>query len=152
MAELRTELLFEISVNLEPPQVVGPTPNGDRRVRLISGGSFAGPRLRGEVLPGGGDWLLLRPDGARLLDVRLALRTEDGHLIYVISRGIMDMSPEIYQRIGAGEEIDPSQYYFRTTPLFEAAAPELDWLNRVVAVTVGRLTTKTVGQTVYAVL
>lgn len=152
MAELRTELLFEISVNLEPPQVVGPTPNGDRRIRLISGGSFAGPRLRGEVLPGGGDWLLLRPDGARLLDVRLALRTEEGHLVYVISRGIMDMSPEIYQRIGAGEEIDPSQYYFRTTPLFEAAAPELDWLNRVVAVTVGRLTTRTVVQTVYAVL
>ena len=152
MAELRTELLFEISVNLEPPQVVGPTPNGDRRIRLISGGSFAGPRLRGEVLPGGGDWLLLRPDGARLLDVRLALRTEEGHLIYVISRGIMDMSPEIYQRIGGGEEVDPSQYYFRTTPLFEAAAPELDWLNRVVAVTVGRLTTRTVVQTVYAVL
>ncbi|HEY3566388.1 MAG TPA: DUF3237 domain-containing protein [Thermoanaerobaculia bacterium] len=152
MAELRTELLFEISVNLEPPQVVGPTPNGDRRVRLISGGSFAGPKLRGEVLPGGGDWLLLRPDGARLLDVRLALRTEEGHLIYVISRGIMNMSPEIYQRIGAGEEIDPSQYYFRTTPLFETAAAELDWLNRVVAVTVGRLTTRTVVQTVYAVL
>lgn len=152
MAELRTELLFEISVNLEPPQVVGLTPNGDRRIRLISGGSFAGPRLRGEVLPGGGDWLLLRPDGARLLDVRLALRTEDGHLVYVISRGIMDMSPEIYQRIGAGEEVDPSQYYFRTTPLFETAAPELDWLNRVVAVTVGRLTTRTVVQTVYAVL
>ncbi len=152
MAELRTELLFEISVNLEPPQVVGPTPNGDRRVRLISGGSFAGPKLRGEVLPGGGDWLLLRPDGARLLDVRLALRTDGGHLIYVISRGIMNMSPEIYQRIGAGEEIDPSQYYFRTTPLFETAAAELDWLNRVVAVTVGRLTTRTVVQTVYAVL
>ncbi|HET9213101.1 MAG TPA: DUF3237 domain-containing protein [Thermoanaerobaculia bacterium] len=94
----------------------------------------------------------MRPDGARLLDVRLALRTEDGHLICVISRGIMDMSPEIYQRIGGGEEIDPSQYYFRTTPLFETAAAELDWLNRVVAVTVGRLTTKTVVQTVYAVL
>jgi hypothetical protein len=152
MADLVTEFLFEISVTLEPPLVVGPTPNGDRRVRLISGGRFLGPKLQGEVLPGGGDWLLLRPDGARSLDVRLTLRTEDGHLIYVVSRGILHMTPEIYQRIGAGEEIDPAQYYFRTTPLFEAAAPELDWLNRVVAVTHGRMTATTVVQTVYAVL
>jgi hypothetical protein len=152
MANLVTELLFEINVNMEPPQVVGPTPNGDRRVRLISGGSFAGPKLRGEILHGGGDWLLLRPDGARSLDVRLTLRTDDGHLIYAVSRGILDLTPEIYQRIAEGEEIDPSQYYFRTTPLFETAAPELDWLNRVVAVSVGRLTQTTVVQTVYAVL
>jgi len=152
MADLVTELLFEISVNLEPPLVVGPTPNGDRRIRLISGGRFTGPKLRGEVLPGGGDWLLLRPDGARSLDVRLTLRTEDGYLIYAISRGILDISPENYQRIAAGEEIDPAQYYFRTTPLFEAAAAELDWLNRVVAVSVGRLTKTTVVQTIYAVL
>src|SRR6185312_9185157 len=85
MADLMTELLFEITVTMEPPQVVGPTPNGDRRVRLITGGSFAGPKLQGEVLPGGGDWLLLRPDGARTLDVRLTLRTEEGQLIYVVS-------------------------------------------------------------------
>ncbi|HEY2738506.1 MAG TPA: DUF3237 domain-containing protein [Thermoanaerobaculia bacterium] len=152
MADLVTELLFEISVTLEPPLVVGATPNGDRRIRLISGGRFTGPKLQGEVLPGGGDWLLLRPDGARTLDVRLTLRTEDGHLIYAISRGILDISPENYQRIAAGEEIDPAQYYFRTTPLFEAAAAELDWLNRVVAVSVGRMTKTTVVQTIYAVL
>jgi len=152
MAGLATELLFEISVNMEPPLVVGPTPNGDRRIRLISGGRFAGPKLQGDILPGGGDWLLLRPDGARSLDVRLTLRTEDGDLIYAISRGILDMSPEIYQRIAAGETIDPAEYYFRTTPLFEAATEKLDWLNRVVAVSVGRLTQTTVVQTVYAVL
>jgi len=152
MAGLTTELLFEISVDMEPPQVVGATPNGDRRVRLITGGRFAGPKLQGEVLPGGGDWLLLRPDGARSLDVRLTLRTEDGHLIYAVSRGILNMSAETYQRVAAGEEVDPGQYYFRTTPLFETAAEKLDWLNRVVAVSVGRMTATTVVQTVYAVL
>jgi len=152
MADLVTELLFEISVTLEPPLVVGATPNGDRRIRLISGGRFAGPKLQGEILPGGGDWLLLRPDGARTLDVRLTLRTDDGDLIYAVSRGILDISPENYQRIAAGEEVDPAQYYFRTTPLFETAAEKLDWLNRVVAVSVGRMTKTTVVQTIYAVL
>jgi hypothetical protein len=94
----------------------------------------------------------LRPDGARSLDVRLTLRTDDGHLIYAVSRGFLNMSPEIYQRVAAGEEVDPTEYYFRTTPLFETAAAELDWLNRVVAVSVGRMTRATVVQTIYAVL
>lgn len=152
MAGLTTEFLFEISVDLDRPLVIGPTPNGDRRIRPVTGGRFAGPKLRGEVLPGGADWLLLRPDGSRSLDVRLTLRTDGGHLVYVISRGILDMSPEIYDRIAGGEEILPTQYYFRTTPLFEAAADELAWLNRTVAVTSGRLTQTTVIQTVYAVL
>jgi hypothetical protein len=82
----------------------------------------------------------------------LTLRTEDGHLLYAVSRGILDVSPENYQRIAAGDEVDPAQYYFRTTPLFETAAAELDWLNRVVAVSVGRMTKTTVVQTIYAVL
>jgi len=152
MAGLVTELLFEINAIMAPPEVVGPTPNGDRRIRYITGGHFAGPKLRGEILPGGGDWLLLRPDGARTLDVRLTLRTAEGHLIYAMSRGFLNISPENYQRIAGGEEVDPSQYYFRTTPLFETSAAELDWLNRVVAVSVGKLTKTTVVQTVYAVL
>ena len=152
MDGLATELLFEMSMVLEPIQAVGATPNGDRRIRYVKGGSFSGPELRGEVLPGGGDWLLLRPDGARTLDVRLTLRTDDGHLIYIVSRGILHVSPETFQRLAAGEEVDPAEYYFRTTPLFETAAEKLDWLNRIVAVSVGRLSATTAVQTIYAVL
>jgi uncharacterized protein DUF3237 len=152
MAGLATEFLFELNLDLEPSQVVGATPNGDRRIRYFKGGSFTGPKLRGEVLPGGGDWLLLRPDGARTLDIRLTLRTDAGHPIYVVSRGILHISPEDFQRIAAGEEVDSAEYYLRTTPLFETSAEELDWLNRVVAVSVGRLTATKVVQTIYAVL
>lgn len=152
MAGLTTEFLFEMSLILEPIQVVGATPNGDRRIRYVKGGSFSGPKLQGEVLPGGGDWLLLRPDGARTLDIRLTLRTDDGHPIFLVSRGILLLSPETFQRIAAGEEVDPAEYYFRTTPLFETAAEKLDWLNRVVAVSVGRLSATTAVQTIYAIL
>ena len=152
MAGLATELLFEMSLALEPIQAVGATPNGDRRIRYVKGGTFSGPKLQGEVLPGGGDWLLLRPDGARTLDVRLTLRTDDGHLIYIVSRGILHVSPEVFQRLAAGEEVDPAEYYFRTTPLFETAAARLDWLNRIVAVSVGRLSATTAVHRIYAVL
>jgi Protein of unknown function (DUF3237) len=63
MAELRTELLFELRVELEEPQDVGATPRGNRRIFYIKGGTFAGPKIKGEVLPGGADWLVIRPDG-----------------------------------------------------------------------------------------
>ncbi len=69
MADLKTELLCEVSVDLEPPQDVGNTPHGVRRIYYVKGGTLEGPKLKGEVLPGGGDWLLLRPDGAGELDV-----------------------------------------------------------------------------------
>ena len=71
MADLKSELLFEISADLEIPQAIGTTPHGTRRIVPVTGGSFAGPKLKGEVLPGGGDWVLTRPDNARELDVRI---------------------------------------------------------------------------------
>jgi Protein of unknown function (DUF3237) len=152
VASLRTEFLFEMRMTLEPPQQVGVTPYGDRRIRYLEGGTFSGPRVRGEVLPWGADWVLLRADGARYLDVRLTLRADDGHLIYVTARGILDVSPETFQRMVAGEDVSPEDYYFRTTPLFETASEKYGWLNRVVAVTVGTIRGTAVSHMVYAVL
>ena len=152
MADLKTELLFEVSVDLEPPQAIGATPHGNRQVYYVRGGSFEGPKLKGEVLPGGGDWLLLRPDGAGELDVRGTLRTDDGHLIYTYYRGIIQAPPEVMQRAVRGEAVDPSEYYFRTTPVYETASEKYGWLNRTVAVAVGRFKPGWVGYTVYAVL
>jgi hypothetical protein len=75
MADLKAELLCEVSVDLEVPQNVGATPHGNRQIYGVKGGTFEGPKLKGEVLPGGGDWALLRPDGALELDVRGTMRT-----------------------------------------------------------------------------
>lgn len=152
MDGLRSEVLFEVSVDLEPPQQVGATPHGNRQIFYVKGGTFEGPRVRGEVLPGGGDWLLVRPDGAGELDVRGTLRTDDGHLIYTYYRGILSVPPEVMQRMAKGEAIDPSEYYFRTTPVYETASEKYGWLNRTVAVAVGRLAPNRVSYSVYAVM
>lgn len=152
MAPLRTELLYKVSVDLEPPQDVGATPHGNRQIFYVKGGTFEGPKLKGEVLPGGGDWLLLRPDGAAELDVRATARTDDGHLIYAYYRGIIHAPLGAMQRIAAGENVDPSEYYFRTAPFFETASEKYGWLNRIVAVGVGSVKANWVGYTVYAVL
>ena len=50
------------------------------------------------------------------------------------------------------EPVDPSEYYFRTAPMFETAAEQYAWLNRVLAVGIGRRTSRQVSYTIYAVL
>ena len=48
------ELLFELEAEVGPPQTLGATPMGERRLVPILGGQFKG-RLNGKVLPSSGD-------------------------------------------------------------------------------------------------
>jgi uncharacterized protein DUF3237 len=137
MSDVRTTLLFEITFLTAPPQMLGKTPLGDRRIVVVTSGSFEGPKLRGTVEPGGTDWILLRPDGALQLDVRLSLKTDDGALIGMTYRGFRHGPPAVIERLNRGERVDPSEYYFRTAPLFETSAPRYDWLNRIVSIGIG---------------
>jgi hypothetical protein len=131
---------------------VGVGPEGHRRIFVVKGGHFAGPRLKGEVLPGGGDWTLGRADGSSRLDVRITLRTDDGALIYAHYHGVLYGPPDVMRRLRQGEPVDPGEYYFRTVPLFETAAAKYAWLNGVVAVGIGRRTPTGVSYTVYGLL
>lgn len=136
---IQTRPLFELRLDVPEVMDLGDTPAGRRRVAPVRGGAFTGERLSGEVLPGGaGDWLLQRTDGVVLLDVRLLLRTGDGELVSMTYRGVRHGPPEVMARLAAGESVDPASYYFRIAPVFETAAPRLQWLNRIVAVGTGR--------------
>ena len=137
MAELRTAHLFTLSLEVAGMQPIGATPVGDRRVGLVAGGRFTGPRLSGTVLPGGSDWILLRPDGATTLDVRIVLQTDDGAVIGMTYRGMRHGPAAVMEKVARGEAVDPSEYYFRTSVTFETAAAKYDWLNRIVAVGTG---------------
>ena len=135
---IETKHLFTMPVEVEMPlQMVGRTPIGERRIAKVTGGSFAGSELNGKILPGGGDWLLLRADGALQLDVRVTLKTDDDALIYMTYRGFRHGPADVMERLNAGEEVNPSEYYFRIAPFFEAGADSYDWLNRIVAVGTG---------------
>jgi len=136
---IQTRHLFTMTA--EVPKIVdlGATPNGARRIATVTGGTFKGERLSGKLQPApGGDWLLLRPDGATVLDVRVTLETDDGELIYMTYRGLRHGPPEVMARLAKGESVDPASYYFRTTPVFETASKKYDWLNRIVSVATGR--------------
>jgi hypothetical protein len=137
LRSVRTRPLFVLRLDVQPMQLIGATPGGFRRVSAVTGGSFAGERLSGMVLEGGSDWQFVRSD-AITLDVRLVLKTQDGSLITMTYKGFRHGPPAVIARIDKGEQVDPSEYYFRSSPSFDTAAPAFDWLNRIVAVGVGQ--------------
>jgi hypothetical protein len=144
-------LLYTSSVMVDPPVIVGGTPHGERRIIPIQGGSFAGPRLSGKILPGGADWQVIRTDGVAELEARYTLETDDGALIYVLNQGVRSGSKEVMGRLARGEKVHPSEYYFRTRPVFETGAPKYQWLHRIVAVATGERLPNEVIITVYEV-
>ncbi|MFO1399893.1 MAG: DUF3237 domain-containing protein [Steroidobacteraceae bacterium] len=131
------EFICELEARLEAPLTIGQTPVGLRRMVPITGGRFEGPRLRGTGVPGGADWQYQRADGAWILEAIYLLRTDDGVLIQVRNHGLRDGPPEVMRRLAAGEAVDPSEYYFRACPSFEAPAGRYEWLNRGLFVCTG---------------
>ena len=130
---LRSGFVFEARVTVDQPQVVGQGPYGLRRIIPITGGSVAGPGIKGTVVPGGADWQFVRPDGVIDIHAKYTLKLEDGTLILVENRGMRHAAPAVLERIAKGEAVPASDYYFRTTAQFEApAGGKYDWLNRAV--------------------
>ena len=140
MAEIRTAHLFTLTLNVGAPQPIGAGPAGNRRVVTVGGGRFEGERLRGTVLEGGSDWLLVRPDETTVLDVRLVLKTEDGALIGLTYGGFRHGPAEVMERVNRGDAVDPASYYFRVAMGFETASAQYQWLNRIIAIGTGRRT------------
>ncbi len=134
---MNTRPLLTLKLTTAQVEVIGAVALGTRTVYPITGGTFEGPRLRGKVLPGGGDWTLLRPDGVLELDLRITLQTEDDALIYMTLTGMRHGPAEVLAAIGRGEAVDPTRYYFRSAPRFETASEKYGFLNRLLAVGVG---------------
>jgi Protein of unknown function (DUF3237) len=134
---LNLQPLFRAEITLAPPQELGETPHGRRRIIPITGGRVSGERLSGRVLPGGADWQVVRADGVAELDARYTIETADGALVYVANRGLRHGPAEAIRKLAAGEPVDPALYYMRTTPWLETGDARYAWLNRIVCVATG---------------
>ncbi|HEU4324330.1 MAG TPA: DUF3237 domain-containing protein [Roseiflexaceae bacterium] len=111
------ELVMSLRVEIAPALEVGEIGYGFRRVIPITAGVFAGPQIRGVVLPGGADWNLARPDGVVEVWARYTLRADDGTLIGVTNAGLLVRQPD-------------GGLLARTTPQFEVAGERYAWLRR----------------------
>ncbi|WP_085522776.1 DUF3237 domain-containing protein [Tuberibacillus sp. Marseille-P3662] len=143
--------LFDMELQVEAPYLPGQTPKGNKRIIRVSGGTFQGELLKGEVVPGGDDWITVREDGTIIQDVRILLKTDDEALIMMTYRGIRTGRPEVLERLDNNEDVDPSDYYFRTAPTFETSSAKYHWLNNRIVVSTGKRMPGKVNYSVYVV-
>lgn len=151
VSALPAEHLCDIGVDLRPAQIFA-THVGSRLTFVATGGVVAGPRLRGEVLPGGGDWLVVGGDGVGRVDVRATIRTHDGALIHFASRGVIKVPDDGMARLAAGQALSFAETYVRTTPTFDTADDRYGWLSQIVALGYNVLSPDHVDYRIYRVL
>jgi hypothetical protein len=149
---MNTRMLMVMRIVAAPPQALGAGPRGIRLTFPITGGDFEGPRLRGRVLDGGGDWGVVRSDGVLELSLRVTLETDDGARIALTFDGVRHGAAGVFAALGRGETVDPAAYYFRTVPRFEAAGERYAFLNKIVAVGRGENRATGAVHTFYEVL
>lgn len=116
-AEPALTFAFEEIVTLSADVPVGETGLGQRNIVPITGGTFAGPDIRGTIVAGGWDWQLRRPDGCLQIKADYMLRTDDGAVINVVNTGVSCTAR------------DPAAV-IRTHPVFEAPVGKYDWLSQ----------------------
>ncbi|MGB3796441.1 MAG: DUF3237 domain-containing protein [Alteraurantiacibacter sp.] len=132
------EFVYEASGDLEEPRQIGKTYDGSRRIiPIIAGGRVEGPNISGKLMGNSADWQLTRSDGVTVADAIYAIETDDGTLIQIRNKGLRHGSAGVMKRLVAGEDVHPSEYYFRTAPEFIAPVGKYDWLNRSIFICSG---------------
>jgi hypothetical protein len=122
MIKPELEFVYEAGGALGAPIQLGETYDGTRRIIPIFSGPVVGPRIKGELIGGGADWQVTRPDGVTVADATYALKTDDGVIIQIHNKGLRHGPPEVMARLTA--------YYFRTVKEFIAPVGKYDWMNR----------------------
>jgi len=131
------EYAFTATVQVAPALEQGAVEGGRKRFIAITGGKVEGPMLTGEVLNGGGDWQVIEAGGLTRVEAHYFLKASDGTVIEVTNPGVRVADPAVIEQLARGEEVDPSAYYFRTTPSFKVAEGAYGWLRRSVFVARG---------------
>jgi hypothetical protein len=148
----RLEFVFGADVKVDQPLSVGDVGKGTRRFVPIAGGEVSGPKVRGKVLPGGGDWQTIRDDGVAELEARYTVETHDGALIFVRNYGLRHGPPEIIAALAAGKVVDHASYYFRGATFFETSAAQYLWLTKQIVICIGEREPSRVRLKFYQVL
>jgi hypothetical protein len=135
--ECRSEFSFKVSLN--PPVDFGAGPLGQRIYFEVTDGVATGDRFNARAVGGGGDWVVVGPDGYGRIDVRLQFETDDGAHVYLQYFGLLEINQVVGQAMATGAGTSYEDQYFRTTPRFETGDPRYAWMNQGVFVARGRL-------------
>lgn len=82
--KLEEVFVLRASLGKENTLPLGSVKGGAHRIVVpVTGGFIKGPGVEADILPGGGDWLLLDPTtGTAHLDIRFQARSASGDMIY----------------------------------------------------------------------
>lgn len=150
---LRTTFLGELRIEVTGSHIFGATPMGQaRRIDYFESGHLKGPRIDAQIIKGSADALLHRFDGVIQPDVRLTLEISGGYHLFIQYRGYRHAAPEVMERIAQAQAVSPEEVYLRTALFFETDSKAHDWLNRTVAIGVGRREPQAAVYDVYEVL
>ncbi|MCV7055685.1 DUF3237 domain-containing protein [Mycolicibacterium gilvum] len=144
------EHLLDIRIEFEAVQIFD-TPVGRRLTYVVRRGRCEGPRIAGDILPGGGDWIVYGTDSVARLDVRVTLRTDDGAYVHVSSTGRVQMDDAAAARFAAGELIRHDQMAAHSSPHFDTDDERYRWLNAVHTVAINQVSLTEVHYRVFAV-
>ena len=148
MPDLISEFLFELRIPQKKDAMIdmGQTPLSELMFSVADSGSFAGPKIKGSVIPlSGGDWTRARSDMSLTLDVRICLQTHDKANILMTYQGVMaaNSRDDFWYMVNADKKDDPKgameRYYYRIAAFFETGDQRYAWMNRILAVGSGRL-------------
>jgi hypothetical protein len=127
---LQFEYLMTIRATVEMPR-----PTGDNlRIVNVSGGSADGPKIKGKLLAPVGDWIRIMPGGIGRMDVRAAIETDDGQVVYFSYNGVQQCKKEGADKAARGELVTSDDCSFISAPTFETKSERYSWLNGVQAI------------------
>ena len=110
------ELVMTLNVELKTPYIeIGQVNSGFLRMIPIIGGTFAGEKLNGEIVPGGYDWNTVISEDIQHVYARYAIKTDDGTYISVTNEGWIDLR-------------NPNKKFI-TNPRFEVIEGKYGWLK-----------------------
>jgi len=118
-------------------EIIGETPDGFHINFFIESGRVVGPRIEATIRAEGADWLWIRRDGIAVIDVRATWETADGAVISYRSSGVLELGPDGYTKVTAGQLAGNPP--FCTTPMLLTAHPRYRWVNRLQLLGFGRV-------------
>jgi Protein of unknown function (DUF3237) len=129
---------FTYRAMLKPPVDAGAGPLGQRIIfEVVGGDAVEGERINGRVMTGGGDWILVGPDGFGRIDVRAQIETHDGAVIYMQYFGLLEFNEALNTAMQTGSATDWDDQYFRTAPRLETGDERYAWVNTTLFVAEG---------------
>ena len=130
-----TEVATEYLMTYLAPLERYPIDSSTVIVNVRPGGWVKGPRVKGKIIPPGGDWVTIKPSGVSRLDVRLLIETDDGAHISMTYNGVFVPSKEVTDALNRGEVVTSKTVpYFVTAPTFQTSDERYGWLNKIQAV------------------